>query len=234
MTTDELKINVARVKERIARANARYCEVSGVKSHTVTLVAATKTVPAPLVNALIDCGVCEVGENRVQEYVAKRDDVKGAVWHFIGTLQRNKVKYLVGNVALIQSVSSYELALEIDKVAAKRGIVQPILAELNAAGESSKTGAMPSDIDALIADIGRLQNGELRGLMAVPPKDADDEVYGFAKRVFDNHCGEKFDILSVGMSGDYEKASSFGSNMCRVGTALFGQRNYMGVDNHGQ
>ncbi len=232
MTTNELKINVDRVRSRIASACARYEDLSGVK-HTVKLVAATKTVPVPLINALIECGVKDVGENRVQEYVAKRDGVKDAVWHFIGTLQKNKVKYLVGNVALIQSVSSYPLAVEIDRAAAKRGIVQPVLVELNAAGESAKTGAMPDEIDGLIDGAMRLQNIELRGLMAVPPINADDGVYRYVKEVFDNHRGDKFDILSVGMSGDYEKAVAYGSNMVRIGTAIFGQRNYMGVDNHG-
>ncbi len=232
MTANELKINVDRVLKRIASACARYEDLSGDK-HDVKLVAATKTVPAPLVNSLIECGVKDVGENRVQEYIAKRDGVKGAIWHFIGTLQRNKVKYIVGNVALIQSVSSYPLALEIDRAAAKLGIVQPVLVELNAAGESAKTGAMPNEIDGLIDSVTKLNNVELRGLMAVPPRGADDSVYCYVKDVFDRHRGDKFDILSVGMSGDYEKAVLFGSNMVRIGTAIFGQRNYMGVDNHG-
>ncbi|MCH5161548.1 MAG: YggS family pyridoxal phosphate-dependent enzyme [Clostridiales bacterium] len=230
MSTNGLKINVDRVKERIAYSCARYEDFSGSKHH-VTLVAATKTVPIETVNALIECGVTDIGENRVQEYIAKRDGVVGADWHFIGTLQRNKAKYLVGKVALIQSVSSYALAVEINRIASKLGIVQPVLIELNAAGESAKTGAMPEDVDSLIDNAKKLNNLEVRGLMAVPPIAADDGVYRYVKEVFDNHRDGKFDILSVGMSNDYEKAIMFGSNMVRIGTAIFGQRK-TGVNNH--
>ena len=231
MASNELKINVDRIMERIALSCARYEDFVGSK-RSVTLVAATKTVPVDTINELIGCGVADVGENRVQEYVAKRDDVQGANWHFIGTLQRNKVKYLVGNVALIQSVSSYALAVEIDRTAKRLGIVQPVLIELNAAGESAKTGAMPDEIDALIDDAKRLSNIEVRGLMAVPPIAADDGVYRYTKEVFDNHIDDKFVILSVGMSNDFERAIMFGSNMVRIGTAIFGQRK-TGVSNHG-
>lgn len=126
--------NIQKVYSRINSLTA------GAKSK-VRIVAATKTVPPELVTVAVDCGITDIGENRVQEYLSKRDGVTGAKWHFIGTLQTNKAKYLVGNVALIQSVNSHSLAHEIDRLAKKCGIVQDVLVEVNVAGESSKTGA---------------------------------------------------------------------------------------------
>ena len=135
-----LKANLCAAVERIERASAK-------TGSRVTLVAATKTVPADVIDSVIGMGVSRVGENRVQEYLAKRDFVSGAEWHFIGTLQRNKAKYLVGNVALIQSVSSVELAREIDRLAALRGVVQDVLVEVNIGSETDKTGAPVDTLD---------------------------------------------------------------------------------------
>lgn len=221
MQTDCLKRNIEFVTERVQRAAAR-------AGRRVTLVAATKTVPSETVNAAIDLGITDVGENRVQEYIAKRDGVKPVKWHFIGSLQRNKAKYLVGDVGLIQSVSSVALAQEIDRLAAKRGVVQDVLAEVNICGESAKTGAPESEIDALIALLQTLKNVRLKGLMAVPPPNAETGVYVKAYRIFARHCGGDFDSLSVGMSGDYERAIDNGANMVRIGSAIFGARNFTG------
>ncbi len=218
MVIDDLKRNLDHVLSRVQRA------ADAARVH-VTLVAATKTVPAEIVSQVVALGVCDVGENRVQEYLGKRDGVVGANWHFIGTLQRNKAKYLVGNVALIQSVSSAALAAEIDRLARARGIVQPVLAELNAGDEPDKTGAKTFEIDGLIEYIRTLENIELRGLMAVPPISAADGIYGNIRKIYERHVGGKFDTLSVGMSGDFEKAIAFGSNMVRIGSAIFGRRN---------
>ncbi|MCH5165580.1 MAG: YggS family pyridoxal phosphate-dependent enzyme [Clostridiales bacterium] len=217
MVTDELKRNIDAVQERIARASAS-------ARSKITLVAAVKTVPPETINAAIKLGVTDIGENRVQEYTEKRDSVCGAIWHFIGTLQRNKAKYLVGNVALIQSVNSEALAAEIDRLAKKRGIVQDVLVEINAADEHSKTGANTSCAEQLIEYCAALSSIRVRGLMAVPPRNADKQVYIDMRRLFDAHKNATFDTLSVGMSGDYEQAIEHGSNMVRIGTAIFGQR----------
>ncbi len=203
MTVDELKNNLYAVQGRIARA----AEAAG---SVVKLVAATKTVPAEFVNAIVGLGVTDVGENRVQEYLAKRDVVTGAEWHFIGTLQRNKAKYLVGKVALIQSVSSVGLAEEIERLADKLNVVPDF-----------------GIADELIERVGAMPHIRLRGVMAVPPIDADDAAYKRVARLYERYKDKSagFDILSVGMSGDCERAIACGSNMVRIGTALFGARN---------
>ena len=219
MTVDEIKRNIDTVTERVARASAR-------SGRAVTVVAATKTVPPELISVAVDCGIADIGENRVQEYLEKKDAVKRAKWHFIGTLQRNKAKYLVGDVALIQSVNGIELAREIDRLARLRNVVQQVLIELNAAGEQSKTGAPVELADELIAQVGELKNVVVRGIMSVPPVDASDGVYKRLSALFEKHRGGVFDILSVGMSSDYERAISFGSNMVRPGSAIFGPRTY--------
>lgn len=206
------------MQERIARAA---CGMA------VTLVAATKCVPPDVIAAAYDCGITDVGENRVQEYLDKRDAVKCVKWHFIGTLQRNKAKYLVGDVALIHSVNGIALAREIDRLAALRGVVQDVLAEVNVAGESSKTGASIDCAEELVSSVRELKNIRLRGIMAVPPIGADDMVYKKLRSLFEKCKGQSqaFDTLSVGMSGDYERAISFGCNTVRIGTAIFGTRN---------
>ena len=212
-----LKANLCAAVERIERASAK-------TGSRVTLVAATKTVPADVIDSVIGMGVSRVGENRVQEYLAKRDFVSCAEWHFIGTLQRNKAKYLVGNVALIQSVSSVELAREIDRLAALRGVVQDVLVEVNIGSEIDKTGAPVDTLDCLVDSVRSLDGLRLRGLMAVPPKGAYRSVYERLYKMYSDYSGGAFDTLSVGMSGDYELAISCGSNMVRLGTAIFGKR----------
>lgn len=221
MEIDELKRNTETVVSRVSKA-------ASAAGHAVTIVAATKTIEPQFINAAVSFGIKNIGENRVQEYLEKRDAVTGANWHFIGTLQSNKVKYLVGNVELIQSVNSRSLAIEIDRIARLRGVKQDVLVEVNVGGEQSKTGAPTESADELIAFVRSLGNVSLRGLMAVPPVSCGDEVYRAAYDIFDRNKRDGFDILSVGMSNDYERAISFGSNMVRLGTALFGARNYIG------
>lgn len=221
MEIDELKRNIETVLNRVDKA-------AKAVGHAVTVVAATKTVEPKFINAAIGSGIKDVGENRVQEYIGKRDSVTGAKWHFIGTLQSNKAKYLVGSVALIQSVNSASLAAEIDRLACRRGVVQDVLIEINVGGEKSKTGALLEFADELIEYARSLKNLSVRGIMAVPPKDCDDAVYRAAYGVYERNKTDGFDILSMGMSGDYERAIAFGSNMVRPGTALFGARNFQG------
>lgn len=228
MDKTELKRNIDTVMSRVNAAANRRAESTG-NIPSVTVVAATKTQPPELINAAIALGVTAVGENRAQEFTRKRDAVQGADWHFIGTLQRNKVKYLVGNVALIQSVSSEEVAREIHRIANERGVVQEVLAEVNIGREQSKTGIAPHNLDALVKLIGGLSALKLRGLMAVMPIGAGEELYEELYGVYKRYEGGAFDILSVGMSGDFERAIEHGSNMVRIGTGFFGARNYIGV-----
>lgn len=217
MVSVDIKRNIQSVLGNVARAAA------GVP---VTIVGATKTVPPEVINIALDCGITDIGENRVQEYVAKRDAVKPANWHFIGTLQTNKAKYLVGSVSLIQSVNSQALADEISRLAVKRGVTQDVLIEVNVAGESTKTGADFDTAQALMGYAQSLNGVRVCGLMAVPPKDASDDVYRKLRNLYETLARGKddFNILSVGMSGDYERAICFGSNMVRIGSALFGAR----------
>lgn len=217
MEIDEIKRNIDAVMRRVdSAAGGRH----------VTVVAATKTVPADIINAAIERGITDVGENRVQEYLAKCGAVKGAKWHFIGALQSNKAKYLVGNVALIQSVDRLSLAQQIDALACKRKVVQDVLIEVNAGGEQSKSGVPIELACELIAQVRTLKNVRVRGIMSVPPIGAGDDVYAKLSCVFDKSgMSLDGDIFSVGMSGDYERAISAGSNMVRIGTALFGRRN---------
>ena len=219
MVSIDLKRNIQTVFSNIERAAA------GV---AITVVGATKTVPPEVINIALESGITDIGENRVQEYLNKRDAVKPANWHFIGTLQTNKAKYLVGSIALIQSVNSPSLADEISRLAVKRGVTQDVLIEVNAAGESTKTGADFDTAQALIEYAQGLNGVRVRGLMAVPPKEAVDEVYRKLRNLYETLARGKddFNILSVGMSGDYARAIHFGSNMVRIGSALFGARQY--------
>lgn len=215
MELDDLKRNIESVQNALSRSGC-----------CVTLVAATKTVPPETVNAALGLGITDIGENRVQEYLQKRDEVSPAKWHFIGTLQRNKAKYLVGNVSLIQSVNSIALASEISRLAVAKGVVQNVLLEVNAAGEQSKTGAAENELFELAEYTDSQSALRVRGLMAVPPAGADDKVYKHILKLYESlQAGRpSFNVLSVGMSGDYERAVAFGSNMVRIGTAIFGKR----------
>ena len=217
MYSSEIKRNIALVRENVARAAA---------GNPVTIVGAVKSVTPELINAAVECGITDIGENRVQEYIAKRDAVKSAKWHFIGTLQKNKAKYLVGNVNLIQSINSVSLAGEISRLAILRKVTQDVLIEVNIGNEPSKTGAAIDAAQEIADCVQGLSGIRVRGLMTVPPKDADDDVYRGVRDLFEALArGKKdFNILSVGMSGDYERAIHFGSNMVRIGTALFGAR----------
>lgn len=223
MDVETLKSNIYSVTERIAAATEKRRKISG-SADKVTLVAAVKTVPADVINAAIELGVTDIGENRVQELVEKRAMLKSVVSHFIGTLQRNKAKYLVGNVALIQSVSSVALAEEISRLSEKRGVIQDVLVEVNVGGEATKTGAPVTEADRLIDYTSSLKNVRLRGIMAVPPQGAGADVYESLYALYKKHKKGLFDTLSVGMSGDFETAIEYGSNMVRVGSAIFGKR----------
>lgn len=196
----------------------------------VTLIAVSKTHSASEINEAIDCGVTDIGENKVQEILSKYDDVKAVRWHFIGHLQTNKVKQIIDKIYMIHSVDSLHLAEEISKRASKE---INVLIQVNAAGETQKFGVAPSEVEDLAKSISTLPNIKLRGLMHIAPKAYNPEdvriYFKQVKDIFDKlkiEFGEQFDTLSMGMSEDYKIAIEEGSNCVRIGTAIFGVRDY--------
>ena len=224
--------NIASIRSRIDAA----ARETGRTGADITLVGASKMNDATACRQAIAAGIDVLGENRVQEMTAKLADnaYEGAPLHFIGHLQRNKVRQVVGKAALIQSVGSEALLLEIEKEAAKQDLVQDILLEVNIGGEEAKSGFSPEELPAAAETAAQLAHVRVRGLMTIPPADAtrEENMVYFRKvqalyvdinaKVYDN----KMEYLSMGMSGDFEDAIRAGSNMVRVGTAIFGQRYY--------
>ena len=224
---------VAAIKQNISRAAI----AAGRDPKDILLCAATKMNSADAVRQAIAAGVDCCGENRVQELTAKRSEnaYEGAPVHFIGRLQTNKVKQVVGKVALIQSVDRMKLLQAIQQEAAKQGIVQDILLEINIGKEESKGGFDASEIPSLLPEIVKFSNIRVRGLMAIPPicqNSADNDKFfqemcnlgvDIMAKKYDN---VSVDILSMGMSDDYESAIRCGSTMIRIGTAIFGARDY--------
>jgi pyridoxal phosphate enzyme (YggS family) len=225
--------NVKSVKARIAAAAIS----SGRKPEDILLVAATKMNDAERVRQAVAAGVDACGENRVQELQEKKPlgAYEGAPLHFIGHLQKNKVKYLVGQVDLIESVDSLELLEAIDKRAAGLGAVQDVLLEVNIGGEEAKSGFRPEDVCAAAEKAGNFANIRVRGLMAIPPvcasPDENRPYFARMRQLFIDIGAKKYDnvtmdFLSMGMTGDFEAAIAEGANMVRVGTGIFGARDY--------
>lgn len=225
--------NVAAVKEKIAAAAAR----SGRSASDVMLVAASKMNDAQRVREAIAAGVDACGENRVQELLEKNalGAYEGAALHFIGHLQKNKVKHVVGTVELIHSVDSVALLEAIDRTAKARGLVQDLLLEINIAAEPSKSGFAPEELPGALEAASRLEGVRVRGLMVIPPfcvcGEENMQYFEKLRQLFVDNCKKKYDnvcmdFMSMGMSGDYEAAIACGSNMVRIGTAIFGARHY--------
>ena len=225
--------NVAAVKENIAAAAVR----CGRSPDEIKLVAATKMNDAGRVRQAIAAGVDICGENRVQELQEKYalGAYEGCPLHFIGHLQKNKVKYIVGKVGLIHSVDSVALASEINKRAAALGIVQDILLEVNIGAEPAKSGFAPGELSCALDTMAGFGSIRVLGLMAIPPiceKSEENRVYfRRMKQLFIDIGQKKYDnvlmqLLSMGMSADYEVAVEEGANLVRVGTGIFGARNY--------
>ena len=224
--------NIARVREEIAAAAKEASRDPG----EITLVGASKMNDAAACREAIAAGIDALGENRVQEMTQKLSEnaYDGAPLHFIGHLQRNKVKQVVGHVSLIQSVGSLELLDEIEKVAANRGLVQDILLEVNVGGEEAKSGFAPADTEAAAEAAASRSHVRVLGLMTIPPADADrdtnmryfEEVRALYVDIDRKMFHNNFKYLSMGMSGDFADAIRCGANMVRVGTAIFGARNY--------
>lgn len=225
--------NVRRIRQEIAQAAL----AAGRDPAQIQLCAATKMNDAQAVRRAIAAGVDCCGENRVQELVAKQTEnaYAGVPVHFIGHLQTNKVRQVVGQVDLIQSVDSARLLQAINNEAQRRGIVQNVLLEVNIGGESSKSGFLADEILPFMENIAQYPNVCVMGLMAIPPisQKKGDNVKFFQKisdlcvdirgKKYDN---VKVDCLSMGMSGDFADAIACGSTMVRIGTAIFGARNY--------
>jgi pyridoxal phosphate enzyme (YggS family) len=209
---------LAEVQARIATA----CHEAGRDPASVTLVAVSKTVDAERCAEALRAGQAVLGENYAQELRDKAAVVTGARWHFIGPLQRNKVKYVVGTAELIHSVDSLPLVDEIAARAARAGVVQRCLIQVNVGAEPQKSGCSPAELDALVAAFAARPSLLLRGLMCIPPAD-DDPVPHFRRL---RALGERHGLpeLSMGMSADYERAIVEGATLVRVGTAIFGAR----------
>lgn len=200
------------------------------------LIAVTKTHSPQEINVAIDCGVTDIGENKVQEILDKYDSVKPVRWHMIGHLQTNKVKYIIDKVSLIHSVDSLKLAKEIDKRAAQHGLTMDILIQVNSAEDENKFGISTDETGEMIHDIlEQCRNIRIRGLMCIAPFADDPEdvrpFFAEVKKQYDEfgkirHERLDFKYLSMGMSHDFIAAQEEGSNMVRVGTAIFGARVY--------
>ena len=227
-----LKDNYEAVKNNIEQA----CMRSNRDLSEVTLIAVSKTKPVPMLQEIYDAGARDFGENKVQELCQKYEELPQDIrWHMIGHLQRNKVKQVVGKAALIHSVDSYRLAQEISLQAQKQNITVPILIEINIAKEESKFGIAKEDTIQLVEEIAELPNLTIQGLMTIAPfvDDPEDNRLYFREikqlsvdiknKNIDNVT---MDVLSMGMTNDYEVAIEEGATIVRVGTGIFGARNY--------
>ncbi len=227
-----LKENLQKVEENIEAA----CKRAGRDRSEVTLIAVSKTKPVDMLQEVYDTGIREFGENKVQEMMDKYEVLpKDIHWHMIGHLQRNKVKYLMGKTALIHSVDSLRLAEEISAQSVKHDVITDILIEVNIAGEESKFGTSREEAMALVEATAKLPNIHICGLMTIAPYvdvPEDNRKYFRGIRELSVDIKEKnidnvdMRILSMGMSGDYEVAIEEGATMVRVGTGIFGARNY--------
>ncbi|MBP3390252.1 MAG: YggS family pyridoxal phosphate-dependent enzyme, partial [Clostridia bacterium] len=223
--------NFSIIEENITKA----AQASGRKREDIILLAATKTVSPQLINHAINSGIKYIGENRVQEFLSKEDSLlPTAHRHFIGHLQSNKAKDIVGRVEMIQSVHSVKLASLIGKLSAEKGMVTDILLEVNIGKEQNKSGFLKEELSSAIEQISKIEGIKLRGLMTIPPvcEKISDSIPYFEEmyKLFIDNKGKKLDnvsmeYLSMGMSSDYAEAIKCGSNIVRIGTSLFGARN---------
>ena len=228
-----LKENLANVQKNISEA----CKKAGRDESEVTLIAVSKTKPVEMLQEIYDAGIRTFGENKVQEMMDKEAVMPQDIqWHMIGHLQRNKVKYLMGKAALIHSVDSFRLAEEISSQSVKHQVETDILVEVNIAEEESKFGITKEEAIQLVTDISKLPNIHIKGLMTIAPfvDDPEDNRKYFKeiKQLSVDIKNKNIDnvsmgILSMGMTGDYMVAIEEGATMVRVGTGIFGERNYL-------
>ena len=224
--------NYRAVEEKVEIA----CKRAGRSRQEVTLIAVSKTKPVSMIEELLPLGVRDFGENKVQELTAKEEVLpKDIRWHMIGHLQRNKVKYVIDKACLIHSVDSLRLAQEISKEAVKHDLVMPVLVEVNVAGEESKFGVSVEEAPSLVENIAKLPGIQVNGLMTIAPYVEDPEenrsVFRNLRKLSVDIREKNFDnvtmnVLSMRMTGDYEVAIEEGATHVRVGTGIFGERNY--------
>lgn len=227
-----LKDNYDEIAGNICNA----CEKSGRKPEEVTLIAVSKTKPVSMLKEIYDHGCRDFGENKVQELVEKYEAMpKDIRWHLIGHLQRNKVKYVVDKAFLIHSVDSLKLAEEISKEALKKNVEVDILIEVNVAGEESKFGISTKDAPMLAAQIAKLPGIHVKGLMTIAPyvenPEENRQYFAQLRQLSVDISAKNIDnvtmnVLSMGMTGDYETAVEEGATLVRVGTGIFGERHY--------
>ena len=231
-TMQSIRENVAAIEAKIAAAAKR----AGRNPEDILLLAVSKTKPVEMIQEAVDCGLTALGENKVQEIMEKFEPMgKGVHWHLIGHLQTNKVKYIIDKVDMIHSVESLRLAQEIDKRAAAAKVIMDILVEVNIAGEESKFGVRPEDTEVFLRELSKFDNIHVRGLMTVAPfvnNPEENRVYFRKMRELLVDMNAKkldnisMDVLSMGMTGDYEVAIEEGATIVRVGTGIFGERYY--------
>ena len=233
LNEQEVAQNVQKIAQDVREAALQ----AGRDPSEVQVMAVTKTVDPVLVNAAIGAGITLLGENKAQELCAKYDSYHkdGVQIHFIGHLQTNKVRQIVDKVSMVESVDSIKLAREIDRHCAAIGKVMDVLLEVNIGREENKTGVFPELLPALLEEAGKLEHIRVRGLMTIPPVcETEEEVLQYfsqMRQLFIDIKQKKYDnismeILSMGMSADYLAAVRCGSNIVRIGTAMFGQRNH--------
>lgn len=226
-----IESNIKDVKARIEKAAER----AGRKSEDILLIAVSKTKPIEMLMEARNTGLTVFGENKVQEITEKYDHIPGARWHMIGHLQKNKVKYIIDKVDLIHSLDNIDLAEEIDKRAKKAEKVMSVLIQINIGNEDTKSGIDKTEIESFIEKLQTYENIRVEGLMAIPPVMVNEaetrkyfkemkEIFEKLKKTGYNNCIMKY--LSMGMSDDFEIAIEEGSNMVRVGTSIFGKRDY--------
>lgn len=223
-------------KSALSRLNTA-AEKSGRKPEDITLLAATKTVEPAVIAHAFESGINYMGENRVQEFLSKEAELPDKMHkQFIGTLQTNKVRQIVGKVELIQSVDSIKLAKEISRQSKMRGITTDVLVEINIGNEISKSGIEQEELGEFLGELAEIDSIFVRGLMTLGPVGAETSkkisIFTKMNKLFVDNRAKKadnisMDILSMGMSDDFDLAVECGSNMVRVGTALFGRRNYL-------
>ncbi len=233
-----MRDNIIQMEERILAACAR----SKRERSEVTLIAVSKTKPEEMLLEAYENGIRHFGENKVQELVEKYEDLNNqfsdpVYWHMIGHLQRNKVKYIVDKAVLIHSVDSLRLAQQINEEAAKKQIICDILLEVNIAGEETKYGMKPEEVPGMVAELTAFPHIRVRGLMTVAPYVENPEknrehfknlrrLYVDIKSKNTDNINDDFNILSMGMTGDFDVAIEEGATMVRIGTGIFGERDY--------
>lgn len=230
----EIQKSLEAVQSRIAKAAVS----AGRNPEEIRLIAVSKTKPASMIQEAAACKIMDFGENRPQELASKFSEVPGVRWHQIGQLQRNKVKYIIDKAALIHSVDSLRLAEEIEKQAAKIQKIQEILVQVNITGEESKSGIEPENAANLVREISSLSHVRIMGLMTISAAGAEEaenyKNFSALRRLSETIAAERIpgvfmQELSMGMTHDFEAAIVAGSTMVRIGSGIFGARNYDAV-----